>query len=129
MDIYRADTKKENSISFDGRTLLCADITEDDMICLAFKGPGEEGSGEAVLEIYDKSGKKRGEAAFDEAISHICVNGFYVAVSHGDTVDIVNSKGKIKKTFETPSPVKYAAPFSNGNAAVIFSGGNTTIMK
>lgn len=129
LDLYRADTKKTGSIDFNGRTLMCADITEDDMICLAFKGVGETGNSASVLEIYDKNGILRGTATFEDEISNLCVNGSCVAVSHGDVVDIVKSNGKIKKSFETTSPVKYAAPFSGGDAAVIFSGGNTTIMK
>lgn len=128
VDLYRADTKKISSIPYKGRTLVCADITTDDMICLAFKNTGE-GVGSYTVEIYDKNGKLRGERSFDEEITNLCVTGSCVAVSHGDVVDILKSDGKIKKTFTTTSPVKFATAFSGGNAAVVFSGGNTTIMK
>lgn len=128
VDIYRADLKKAASVDYQGRELVCADITCDDMICLVFDATGEGGN-YSVLEIYDRNGKVRGTAQFEEEISYISVNGAYVAVCHGDVVDIVRSNGKVKKTFTTTSPVKYATPFSTGDAAVIFSGGNTAIMR
>lgn len=125
-DLYRSDLKQTGTVDFDGRSLIAADITVDDMICLAFSSQ-DEGSA-SVLEIYDKNGKMRGSCSFEDEITSLSVSGGYVAVSHGDAVDIVKSNGKIKKTLATASPVKYATPFSSGEAAVILSGGNTTVM-
>lgn len=127
-DLYRSDMKISQSIDYGGKTLITSDITTDDMICLAFKGNGENAGG-SLLEIYDKAGKLRGSTVFEDEISHISVTGAYIAVSHGDVVDVVKSNGSIVKTFATTSPVKCATAFSTGDAAVIFSGGNTTIMK
>ncbi len=127
-DLYRADTKSMGSIDFSGRTLVCADITTDDMICLAFKD-SVEGAGNYVLEIYDKNGKLRGSKAFDDEIVNLSVTGSLVAVSHGDEVDVLTSECKVRKTFTTTAPVKFATAFPRGNSAVVFSGGNTTIMK
>lgn len=129
VDLYRADGKLETSVGFEKKNLICADITEDDMIAIALKGPDSMGNGVCVLKIYDRHGKLRGEKAFSEEITHLCVNKSYIAVSHGDVVEVLKSNCSVKKIFETTSPVKYAAPFSKGDAAVIFSGGNTTIMK
>lgn len=126
VDLYRSDLKQSGTVDFDGRSLIAADITVDDMICLAFEAQGEGAA--SVLEIYDKNGKMRGSCNFQDEITSLSVIGGYVAVSHGDAVDIVKSSGKVKKTFVTTSPVKYATPFSSGEAAVILSGGNTIIM-
>ena len=127
-DLYRSDMKLSATIDYEGRTLITSDITTDDMICLAFRGSGEEANA-SVLEIYDKNGKKRGSVSFEEEIENISVTGSYVAVCHGDMVDIVKSNGTRVKTFSTTSPVKCATAFPKSDAAVIFSGGNTTIMK
>ena len=82
-----------------------------------------------VLEIYDKNGEMRGSIAFEDEIEHISVNGGYIGVAHSDVLDIVKSNGKIKKSFELASPIKFAMPFPAGNAAMIFAGGNTTIVR
>lgn len=129
IDLYRADCSLVGEIGYNGRTLVSSDISEDDMICLGFEGAAASEGSVSLMEIYDKNGKMRGTAMFEDDIEYICVNGSYAAVSHGDVLDIVKSNGKVKKSFETTSPVKYGAPFATGDAAVIFSGGNTTIVK
>jgi hypothetical protein len=128
VDIYRADGEKQSEIDFSSRTLTAADISTDDMICLAFSTSSGELVG-AVMEIYDKNGKKRGETQFSQRVEYICVNGAYAAASYGNYVDIVRGNGKVKTKLEAQSPVKYAAPFSNGSSAVVFAGGNTEVLK
>ncbi len=129
VDFYRSDCAKVGQIKFDGRSLLYADITTDDMVALAFDGAEGAPVGSSVLEIYDKNGILRGSMAFEDAIEHISVNGAYVGVAHGEVLDIVKSNCKIKKTLEVTSPIKTAMPFVNGNSALIFAGGNTTILR
>ncbi len=124
VDIYRVDGTKTASIDYGGRNLSAADISEDDMICLGFSS--EAGS---VTEVYNRNGKLRGTAEFSEQTEHICTNGSYAAVSHGNTVDIIGADGKTRKELVTSSPVKYAAPFAGGKSALVFAGGNTEILK
>lgn len=128
-DVYRADCALLKTIDYKGRKLIGADVNNDDLLSFAFHGVNEGETGVSSLEIFDKKGNVRGSVSFENEIEHICVNGGYVAVSHGEKLDIVKANGKIKKSFGTTSPIKYAAPFSDGNAAVIFSGGNTTVVK
>lgn len=129
IDFYRSDCAKVNEIKFGSRTLKHGDIMTDDMVALAFDGADDAPVGSSVLEIYDKKGNIRGSIAFDSEIEDISVNGGFVGVAHGETFDIVKSNGKIKKTFESTSPIKYAIPFKGGNCALIFAGGNTTIVR
>ncbi len=129
LDIYRADGEKTGEIEFSSGQLLAADISQDDMVCLAFSSLSAESGGGSVMEIYDKTGKKRGEAQFPQNVEYICVNGAYAAASYGNNVDIVRGNGKVKTTLEASAPVKYAAPFENGTSAVVFSGGNTEILR
>lgn len=129
IDFYRSDTGKVGEVKFDGRNLLYADISTDDMVALAFDGAEGAPVGSSVLEIYDKNAMMRGSMAFEDGIEHISVNGAYVGVAHGEVLDIVKSNCKVKKTIEVSSPIKSAMPFANGNSALIFAGGNTTIVK
>ena len=129
IDFYRSDCALAGSISFENRVLKTADITTDDMVALAFDGAEGAPVGSSVLEIYDKNGEMRGSIAFEDEIEHISVNGGYIGVAHSDVLDIVKSNGKIKKSFELASPIKFAMPFPAGNAAMIFAGGNTTIVR
>ncbi|MCD8049211.1 MAG: DUF5711 family protein [Clostridia bacterium] len=125
IDIYRTDGVKTASITYEGRKLTAADVSKDNMITLAFAASDSSG----VVEIYGKAGKLRGTAEFDESVENVCVNGNYIAVAHGETVDIIKANGKIKTTLDASSTVKYAAPFKNGNAALVFAGGSTEILK
>ena len=128
-DLYRADGSKMGEILYNDRNLIASDITTDDMICLGFEAGPDDNAGSSNMEIYDTTGKMRGEISFDDTLEHISVNGNYAAVSHGDVVDIVKGDGKIKITFESTAPVKYGVPFESGKAVVVFSGGNTVILK
>lgn len=129
LDIYRPDCEKLNTIDFSSRRLLAADISHDDMICLAFSSSDSLLSAASVMEIYGRDGKLKGETQFSEPVEYICVNGSFAAVSYGNRTDIVKGNGKVKTSLEASSPVKYAAPFSGGSSAVVFSGGNTEILK
>lgn len=129
IDIFRADGTKSCEIEYGGRKLLASDIGTDDMIALGFEAGADEEAGVSSVEIYDKNGKQRGKIQLEDEIEHIGVNGRYAALSHGDKTDIVNGECKIKLTHESTSPVKYAMPFDNGKSVVVFSGGNTLILK
>lgn len=128
-DFYRPDGAKAGTVSFEGRTLNHSDISTDDVACFAFDGAEGAPVGSSVLEIYDKNAVLRGSIAFPDEIEHISVNGAYVGVAHGEVLDVVKTNGKIKKSFETSSPIKCAIPFRGGNSALIFAGGNTTVMR
>ena len=128
-DFYRSDCGKMGTVSFDGRSIHHADISTDDAICFAFDGAEGAPVGSSVLEIYDKNATLRGSVAFEDKIEHISVNGTHIGVAHGEVLDVVKPNGKIKKSFETQSPVKFAIPFKNGNSVLVFAGGNTTIMR
>ncbi len=125
IDIYRTDGVKTAGITYDGRKLTAADVSKDDMITLAFASSDAS----SVVEVYSKAGKLRGTAEFDESIENVCVNGNYIAVAHGETVDIIKANGKIKTTLNAAATVKYAAPFKDGKAALVFAGGSTEILK
>ncbi len=129
IDIFRADGTKNCEIGYGGRKLIASDIGTDDMICLGFEAGANEDAGTSVVEIYDKNGKPTGTIQLEDEIEHIGVNGNYAALSHGDKADIVNRECKIKLTHESTAPVKYAMPFDNGKSVVVFSGGNTLILK
>lgn len=129
VDFYRADGAKVGEISFEGRSLEHADIATDDFVALAFAGSDDGSLGASTLEIYDKKGKLRGASVFAEKIQEICVNGSYVGVAHSDVLDIVKSNGKIKKTIKASSTVKNGIPFETGDAALVFAGGNTQVIK
>ncbi len=128
-DFYRSDGAKVGTVSFTDRTLNHADISTDDVVCFAFDGAEGAPVGSSVLEIYDKNATMRGSIAFEDKIEHISVNGAHVGVAHGEILDVVKTNGKIKKSFEASSPIKSAIPFRGGNSALIFAGGNTTIMR
>lgn len=128
VDLYGVDAVKQGEISFKGRKLLSADITTDDLITLAFAKSDLANDG-SVVEVYDRTGEMKFGLDFKDNVNHVCVNGKYISVAHGDNVDILKRNGKIKKSFETTTAVKYAAPFSNGKSAIVFSGGNTSVMQ
>ena len=126
VDLYRQNGEKYGAIDYSGRALTASDISEDDMICLAFSGSVGEG---AKAEVYNRDGKLRGEAEFNETVTYICVNGAYIAASHGSEIDIMTRNGKTKTKLTASGKVKYAAPFSDGKSAVVFSEGSTEILK
>lgn len=128
-DFYRSDGAKVGSVSFAGRGLNHADISTDDVVCFAFDGAEGAPVGSSVLEIYDKNAKLRGSIAFEDKIEHISVNNAHIGVVHGKVLDVVKPNGKIRKSFEAASPIKYAMPFTGGGSALIFAGGNTTIVR
>ncbi|MBQ3111128.1 MAG: hypothetical protein IJC69_08330 [Clostridia bacterium] len=128
-DFYRSDCAKAGEVRFEGRSLHHADISTDDVVCFAFDGADGAPVGSSVLEIYDKNAVLRGSIAFENKIEHLSVNNAYIGVAHGEVLDVVKTNGKIKKSFEVSSPIKCAMPFENGVAALIFAGGNTTVVR
>ncbi len=129
VDFYRSDAKLAASVSFEGRNLIAADITTDDMAILVFEGADEDASGVCVMEIYDRNGQMRSSVAFEEKIQHISVNGGYIGVAHSNILDVVKPNGKIKKSIEAAAPIKNAMVFKDGNSALIFAGGNSSIVR
>lgn len=129
VDFYRSDCAKAGQVDFKNRTLKSADITTDDLVALAFDGAEGAPVGSSVLEIYDKNANMRGSIAFEDEIEHVSVNGGYIGAVHGDVLDIVKPNGKIKKSFEATAPIKFAIVFPSGNSALVFAGGNTTIVR
>ncbi|MGM9552137.1 MAG: DUF5711 family protein [Clostridia bacterium] len=128
-DFYRADGKKYAKIEYGGKTLTGAEFNSDDILYLSFDGINENETGVSVVEIYDKKANLKGTCNFTDSVEYICANGAYCSVATGDEATIIKSNGKIKKTFSMTAPVKCAAAFADGETAVIFSGGNTTIVK
>ena len=128
-DFYRSDGAKVGEVSFAGRSINHADISTDDVACFAFDGAEGAPVGSSVLEIYDKNANLRGSIAFEDEVSHISVNNAYIGVAHGEVLDVVKPNGKIKKSFTATSPIKCAMPFAGGNSALIFAGGNTSVMR
>ncbi|MBR5535353.1 MAG: hypothetical protein IKU60_01760 [Clostridia bacterium] len=129
VDFYRSDCAKAGEVKFEGRTLNHADISTDDTVALAFDGAEGAPVGSSVLEIYDKNAYLRGSVAFEDKIEHLSVNNTCIGVAHGKVLDVVKPNGKIRKSFEVSSPVKCAIPFANGSTALIFAGGNTTVVR
>lgn len=129
VDFYRADGKKYAKIEYNSKVLTGADFDNNDNLYLAFSGINQGESGVSTVEIYDKKANLKGKCNFESSIEYICANKGYCAVAVGENTSILRTNGKIKKTFEATAPVKCASVFPDGETAVIFSGGNTTIMK
>ncbi|MDO4562744.1 MAG: DUF5711 family protein [Clostridia bacterium] len=129
LDRYNADGSLKWTRDFSGKTLCDACLDDQDNIALAFETNATSLlSGGANVEIYNRNGVLTGTYSAPGNIRSItlCDNG--IAVTYGKIVDIISSRGELKKSAEANTNIRSAAVFKSGRHVLIFGGGRAEIL-
>lgn len=116
---FKTSGKQVFSVSFAGKNPEEYDISSDEMLAFVTT----DNLGNAVLELYDMNGKKKGSYRADNAIKNLSVVQDMAVITSQRDILYINKRGKLKKTATAPHDIKGLGLFGDGHTA--FVAGNT----
>lgn len=130
LEYYNSDGSKKWSYSYKDKTLLKADITNPDMMVLAFEqsGSGVKGNSTKVVTI-NRLGREIGEKTFDYIADDISVSKSSVAIAFGKEIYIADRELDIEKRMLSESGVKKIVLFDDEDYVFVISGSGGKIIK
>ncbi len=112
------------------RSLVNADITNPDMMVLAFLPEGTIVQGGATdVKVINRIGVEIAEKTFDGSIEDISVTDEAIAIAYGKKVVIANSKLKEKELLESDSGIKKITMFSDSKHVLAIGNSEVRILK
>ncbi len=129
LDLYNSDGSRRWSLSYDGRTLLGADISSPDRMILCCQSASSGlGGNSTEVEVVNRMGEITASTVFDGLCEHLCVSGKLFAVSAGKRIFIYDEKCTLKNELLSDYAVKGLALFKDGNSAFVLSGSGGNII-
>lgn len=123
LDFYNSDGSKRWSLSYDGRTLLGADISSADMMILCCQSASSGLIGNSTdIEVVNRMGKITATANLDGLCEGLSKNGKRFAVSAGKRVYIYDEKCTVERELLSDFAVKGLALYKSGKSAFVLSG-------
>ncbi len=116
--------------SYKGKTLLKADLTNPDMVVLAYSGAGSGIKGNSTeLEVVSRLGKVTASKTIDGLVEDISVNKAKIAVAIGKNVEIYTQALKLKETLMSKSVIEKIEFFENDNYLFVLGNTGGDILK
>ena len=107
LSYFNADGTLKWKHSYDGKTLLKADISNPDMMVLAFSAIGSGVKGNSTdIQIINRLGKVVAEKTADGHLDDISVNNKRIAIAFGKRVAIYDQNLNEKDTIEAETGIK-----------------------
>lgn len=127
---FNADGTTKWLYDFDGNTLLKADVSNPDMMVLAFSqmGSGIKGNSTNVA-VLNRLGKVTGKRSFDGLADDISVSENAVAFAFGRNIYVTNSALEDKKTVKSETGVKKIALYSDNEHLFVIGASQASIIK
>ena len=116
--------------SYDGKTLLKADISNPDMMALAFVNAGSGVKGNSTnVEIVNRLGKAVSQKTFDGHAEDISVSNKRIAIAFGRTVKVYDEKLSEKDSAEAETGIKRLVFYDDDNHLFVLGNTGANIIK
>ena len=127
---FNYDGTEKWQYDYEGKKLLKADVSNHDMLVLAFSGSGEmyDGNSTEVVAL-SKLGKRTGKKTFDGSVDDLSVGSNCVAIAINKDIYIMNSKLSGKKTAKTNYRIKQIALFSDDTHVFVLGSSSGEILR
>lgn len=122
---FKTSGKLAFEVSFAGKNPSRYDISGDEI--LAFVTTDNRGN--AVLELYNTSGRLKGQYHADSNISNLSVFEDMVLISRQREVLYINSRGKLKKTASAEHDIKSLGLYGDGHTALAAGATSAYIVR
>lgn len=127
---FNSDGTEKWNYDFGGKVLLKADLTEPDMMMLAFVPEGSVVQGSSTdIKLVNRIGKVIAENNYPGNLEDVSVGSSAVAMAFGKKVIIADSNLKEKKTLESDSVIKKIALYSNEKDVFVIGSSESKILK
>lgn len=127
---FNSDGTQKWKYDFSEKVLLKADLTEPDMMVLAFMPEGSVVQGSSTdVKLVNRLGKVIAEKNYSGNLEDISVGDSAVAMAFGKNVIIADSNLKEKKTLESDSAIKKIALYSNEKDVFVIENSESKILK
>lgn len=113
------------NVSLAGKTPQLYDISADGMAVFSVL----DSRGNTALEFYSTNGKLKGSYKSESRINTFAAYDFGAAAAKRSDVQIISSKGKLKKTITAVDDIKSAEVFDNGKFAIVIGDDEAVIVK
>ena len=125
-----SDGEEKWRYDYSDKNLVKADITEPDMMVLAFLPEGivVQGSNTDV-KVLNRLGIVVAEKTFEGSIDDISINHDTIAFAFGKQVVITNNDLKEKKILENDSGIKKIALYSDGKHVLVIGNSEVKILE
>lgn len=130
LEYYNSDGSKKWSYSYKDKTLLKADVTNPDIMVLAFEqsGSGVKGNSTKVVTV-NRLGREIGKKTFDYIADDISVSDDAVAIAFGKEIYIADKELDIEKRVMSESGAKKIVLFDDEDYVFVISGSGGKIIK
>ncbi len=127
---FNADGTAKWLYDFDADTLLKADVSNPDMMVLAFSqmGSGIKGNSTNVT-VLNRLGKVTGKRSFDGLLDDIAVSENALAFAFGRNIYVTDSALEDKKTVKSETGVKKIALYSDNEHLFVIGNSEVNIIK
>ncbi len=125
-----SDGGQKWTYDYKDRSLIKADITNPDMLVLAFLPEGTLSEGGATdIIVLNRIGVEISQNTFDGSLEDVSVSENDIALAFGKKVIIANSKLKEKESLESDSVIKKIALFADGKHILVIGNSDVKILK
>lgn len=127
---FNSDGTKRWAHNFGKDTLLKADVSNHDMMVVAFASSSGiiEGSS-TKIQVINRLGKVTAQKNFDSVIDDVAINDNSIALVFGKKVYVTNAALKERKTFHADYSIKKAALFDDGKHLFVLGNSGGKILK
>lgn len=127
---FNADGTAKWTYSYEDKTLLKADISNPDMMVLAFSEPGSGIKGNTThIKVVNRLGKEAAQRDFDGLADDISVTKNALAVAFGRSVYITDSSLEDKKTLKSETSIKKIALYDDNEHLFVIGSSDISIIK
>lgn len=127
---FNADGTQKWSQSFEGKTLLKADVSNPDIITIALSDPGIGiGANQTDIKVINRLGAVVAEKSYDDAIVDITTSKSAIALAFGRKIIITDSLLKEKKSVESEVSINKVELYNDNKHLFVLSGTGGEILK
>ncbi len=127
---FNSDGTRKWSYEFGKKTLLKADISNHDMMVLAFSATGGVIDGNSShIEVINRLGKVTSEKTYDGVIDDISLSNTAIALVFDKEILVVNSNLKEKKTVKTDYSIKKVELYDDNEHLFVLGKSGGEILK
>lgn len=127
---FNADGTQKWAYSFEGKTLLKADVSNPDIMTVALADPGIGiGVNHTDVKVINRLGAVVAEKSYEDAIQDISVSKSGVALAFGKKAIITDSFLKEKKTLESEFIINKLALYNDNKHLFVLGGTGGEILK
>lgn len=127
---FNSDGTKKWLYNFDGKTVLKADVSNHDMMVIAFAATGGVIDGNSSdIKIINRLGKVMSEKTYDGIIDDISLSNTAIALVFDKEIFVVNSNLKEKKTLKTDYSIKKVELYDDNVHLFVLGKSSGEILK